>query len=843
MRTALVAVSLVVSLAVAAAPTVAAAPLEVLDPGGPGDVAPDRDWDVVHLHVDLALQPNGGRVEGFVELTVTSLTPGSDVLTLHQRALDVTRVEVGGGEVPFTLDDDHLRVTVGRSKGPVAVRVHYSATPRLGLHFRQPGRDSPDTMPEVWSQGEGEDNRYWMPLWDFPNDRHTLSTRFTAPEGWRVISNGEGGWDGQAWAYRMERQVVGYLVMVAAGPYDVVELGASPVPVEAWVPRGTPPNELMNVSGELPAILDFLGRWTGLPYPYPRYTEVYVQRFLYGAMENTTAVVVEKGFLHPDHERDTSHRGELVSVHEAAHHWFGDLVTCRTWQELWLNEAFATLAEGLWTEHTEGPEALAVMIRDWHRHGAGAGPLGGRWWSDGPGTGRSVYARGPAVLRMLQVELGEEAFQAGVRHYLQRHQEGLADTEDLRRALDDVTGRHLQWFFDQWVQLVGAPKLSGTWRFSEGEAVVDLRQEVPEGRAPWRFVLEVEVGTDDGVVQRRVRVDDEVTRVVIPSAQEPAWVALDPRGGVLATWDVDQPQAAWRAQLERSPSPLARLRAMDALAEDPDPEGVAALTTVVGSSAHPAARAVAVEALAASAHPDALPTLLTSLADADGRLRRAAARGLAKWPSHPDVAPALAARLRVEADDGVEADLLRALRAHDRSAAEGVARRVLREAATYRGQRHSAAVEVLGRSEDPQALDTLLGWVVPSTPHRVQHAAAHAAVLVAGTAFEGQARVQARRRVALALEPSLESDFVDTRSLAIRLLAEVGDERSIAALQGFVAVEEVPSLQAAARDAITAIRQRKEGPAEDAEVSGRLEDLEERLKALEDEVEDLRQRR
>ncbi|MEC7946315.1 MAG: M1 family aminopeptidase, partial [Myxococcota bacterium] len=268
------------------------------EPDGRGASAPDRNFDVRHLDLDLTLDPGSRAVSGTATLTVRRLWPGP--LRLDQVRLDIDAVTLDGEGVPWRIEGDHLVVEVpADADGDVAVR--YRATPRTGLHYRWVGADSVDRYPEVWSQGEGEDNRHWFPGWDHPNDRFTYTGRIDAPEGWTVLTNADG------------IDLVNYLVMVAAAPYDVHVHPEAPA-VTVLVPPGTPDRAVSPVLDPVPAMMRHMEARAGVPWPWGPYRQVFVQRFLYGGMENTGATVMNAERLLPDPSAAATRADSIESI-------------------------------------------------------------------------------------------------------------------------------------------------------------------------------------------------------------------------------------------------------------------------------------------------------------------------------------------------------------------------------------------------------------------------------------------------------------------------------------------------------------------------------------------------
>ncbi len=806
-------------------------PLALAGPGAPGSLGPDRDWDAVHLDLDLALDLEGRGIAGTATWTLAPLGPPPSAITLDQRGLAVSAVTLNGEPVPYTLGDHSLVIDTGPRTDPIELAVTYAATPKHGLHFRTPGRASPDDYAEAWSQGERLENRYWFPLVDDPGDRFTLSTRFTAPEGVRVLSNGVGDFDGQAWSYRLDEGLVSYLVMVAAGPYDVHTAPHDTVPLEAWVPPGTPDDVVQASWGATGAILDSLGELTGVAYPYPRYTTVYVQRFLWGGMENTTATVMNQRHLIGPERQETRLAVEYIVAHEAAHHWFGDLLTCRTWSELWLNEGFATFFGDEVVGLRMGPDHRATWVARRYAAARDGGPLAGRWWSTDDGSHRpwgQVYVKGASVLQMLRVLYGQDVFDAAIHRYVTGHAHGLVTTEDLRRAFEDETGDHLGWFFDQWVHLGPPPPVDIGWTWTQGTLTVTARQD---GDAAFVLPIDVHVGGQT----HRLWLDEGTGRWTLPVASRPNFVAVDPDGGLLSELRIDQDSAAWRAQALDSPTPYARLQALTALGDgDTTDETVALLTdlaTQPGGS--DALRVAAVQALAH--HRPATPVLVTALDSERARVRQAAADALGATGHDAGAAEALRRGARSDINVDVRLAALGALAHHDPQAAL----RLSRERLLQRGRplEQAKAAELIGRHGDTKDLGELKRLLHPRTPTGVRHAAATAAVRLVAHVESPSERRRLASALARDLEPMLDDADIRTRSHVLGLLAEVGDDRTVARLESWRRSTPVTHLADRARDTASQIRERQDAPpVPPAQAAGQLADLEARLTELEERL-------
>ncbi len=783
-----------------------AAPL--LTPDVRGSAAPDRTFDMERLQLALALDPAAGAVSGTATWTVRRL--GAGPLVLDQIALAIEAVEADGKPARWHTKGDTLVIEVPGDRAAVAVR--YRATPRDGLHFRRAG--AVDTHDEVWSQGEGEDNRYWFPGWDHPNDRFVYEGAITAPPGWKVLTNS--GHD-----------LVNYLVMVAAGPYEIIGTDT----ISAWVPPGTSPTAVARVLDPIPGMMSHFADRTGVPYPWGAYRQVFVQRFLYTGMENTSATIQDRWMVGDDRVAGTrGRRIASVVAHELAHQWYGDLLTCRNWRELWLNEGFATFFAADWEASLAGPDAWAAGVFGRYRASLGTSALAGRFHAgaDAPDHG-NVYNKGASVLQMLRVMLGEQTFWAGMRRYTEAHQRALVETDDLADAMEAASGRELGWFFQQWVELPYVPALTVSSAYQDGAVVVTVRQATGPERPAYTLPIEVEVGGATGPVVVTGWLDDAVLELRATLDAPPAYVAFDPRGGVLAAVEQTQDPDAWEAQL-RSPSPYARLLAIEALG-DTDRSAPLATLAADPAASFPMRRA----AVAALGEQRAHAALLPLLKEPDDALREAVAAALGASVGKVPV-PALVACVERDANPDVAAMALEALARLDGAAAAKLARTRLRVRSLEDVRLVAAAAGVLGTYGVASDLPALLRV---AAPERARLHALRGAAQLAARQDPGQTRTRMLGDVARATEGMLDDLDLRGREGAVAILAEVGDATSVSRLEALRRVDTGRDLRAAAAAAITAIQGRGTAPLATAnEIEARMEALERRVEEMLDEVEE-----
>ena len=790
-------------------------------PDGRNALVPDRPFDLERLELDLKLQPEARAVEGTARFTLRRLGPGP--LVLDQVALEIAAVRQAGVALPWRTSGDTLVIDVPQVNRGVEippVEVEYRAVPRTGLHWRLPGRGAVDGHAEVWTQGEQYDHRHWFPSFDHPNDRFAYEGHIQAPEGWRVHTNS--GPD-----------LVNYLVMVAAGDYEEVVHPADPS-LKLWVPPGTSPQATARVLDPLPAMRALFEVRTGQPWPWEGYLQVYAQRFPYGGMENTGATINDARQLVDDRVGHRQ-RTERVVAHELAHQWFGDLLTCRTFRELWLNEGFATFMEAEWERHQHGEHAYAGRLDDWTRWTQSGPALAGRFYHpEGAPVSGSVYAKGGKVLHMLRAELGEAVFWEGVARYVALHKHQLVDTIDLQRAMEEVSGRDLGWFFQQWVELAAIPAVGVKHRYQDGVLHVDFTQKIGPEQPRFTLPLRVAVGlAGGGEATLTGYLEGPSAHLQLKLDAPPAYVAVDPEGALLVQLQHDQDPAAWAAQALRA-APYARRVAVQALGETDHKDALVAILNQRPADEEERHRLVPLReaaVLALGAQRAHLAELSAAATDPSARVRIAAAQGLGRLPGEGS-ADLLSQLLRRDPNPDVQAAALRALAKVQPKAALPLARRLCGLKDVEEQELRAAALDVVGEHGAPGDLALLLD---PTAPGSLRNDGLEAAIALAAR-LEGPARTAVVEPAARFGERLLLDDDIRTRGAAAEALGALGSPRSIDALEAYRRVEREPDLVAGAEQAIQAVRRApKGGPARPkAEAEVLIEALEARVKALEE---------
>lgn len=794
---------------------VAAAAGEPLPVDTPGQAMPDRSWDFLDLHLEVDLDPRVRAIHGVARHTLEPIGPPSAWVELHEVGLNIEKVRVDAQDASgWTVQGETLRIPVTPLPGVRTVEVQFSGTPLHGLHFRGPPLD-PDV--EVWSQGEDEDNRYWYPGWDYPNDAFTATIAVTTPSRYQAYATG--AWvertdlpDGRArWSYRIDRPIPNYLVAVAVADYRVQREAGAPsleILTRANIPE-------INRKAQFKTMRDAMAwfeRRLGTPYPFPTWRSVAAHGFLYEAMENPGLTLFDEPLLGPAMPPLRT-PGEDVFVHELAHHWFGNLLHNYGWRELWLNEGFAEYYTNEWIAERYGVDAEAARVLAAREEALDDDtPLAPRGWSfdaDPDEPYGEVYGRGFAVLRMLRHDLGAETFDRAIQQWISENAGRFVDSDQLRRSLEAASGRHLGWWFDAFVHHGGhaAIRTSHAWN---GEKLEIRWVQAASG---YTLPVDVEIATGDTIRRERVWVRPGETSFQVPMATPPTWVAVDPDAAALAAWEHEQSAAEWIGQARRSPSACARLVAIDQLKRLETSQPVLdALAEAAADAARGADyRMAAIDALGAFG-ADASDRLWTIAANAAPPEQARALEALSRVAQKPERASELK-RLALRASEA--ATRAAALRAWDRTDPKGALltlSRIVEDRSASLDERQ-AAMERLAEHGSPGDVKRLLRAAGAADSRSLRQIAVLSAIDAFLRLPPSQQAADRAAVEALPLETARSPD-VQSRWHAVHWLSDLKTEAALSALDDLAEHDPVRAIREAAHAAAAAGRAEQKSPPE-----------------------------
>lgn len=507
---------------------------------------PERTYDLLHVDWRVSLYPETRAIAGTATNTLQPLRDGLTEVFFHAGKLDVLNVRVNDAPATFRMEGQRLIVPLGRAakaEEKLRVRIVYTARPEAGVYFVDAANAYPANTPMAYTQGEMEDTRYWLPTYDYPDDKATTSGTIETPAGWSALSNGRElgrniGADGRVTTrWTMEQPHVTYLISFIAGPYDVYRESWGTLPVSVWSPKGL--NDWGKATfGGTNDMVRFFSDLTGYKYPYAKFAQGLVADFPFGGMENITAVTNTIGVLHPAHEKPFAD-GEGLNLHELAHQWFGDTVTCSDWSHIWINEGFASFLPAFYVRHKYGQERYDLARLGTFDGGLGA-HLGNNRAMVHTGYNEAIemfdgyaYPGGASRLFMLMHKLGEKAFWKGIKDYLHAFQFKNATTADFFGAMSKSSGVDLSRFEKEWFYTAAYPRLkveatSSGAVVSQAEPYFDMKVDVAylSGGRVVRKTLDLSKGSAEVASAGKVWLDPDVRWMAQIEDQQP-WTAED----------------------------------------------------------------------------------------------------------------------------------------------------------------------------------------------------------------------------------------------------------------------------------------------------------------------------
>ena len=775
----------------------------------------NRSYDVLHYKIEVSIDDKKKSVDGTVTTTLIPFFPQLRTIEFDAEKLDIRRVWMGTKTLKFNVLPKTLEIQLDKpysSRDTLTVSVQYSCTPKKGLYFTQPDSGYPEKPLQIWTQGEDMDNHFWFPCYDYPNDRATSEVIATVAGNYTLVSNGklvsvrEDKKNGtKTWFWSQTKPHVSYLIMLAAGNYALLKDKAGSLPLEYYVyPKNV--EDAKVCFAETPGMIQFFARKIGIDYPWDKYAQVLIADFNEGGMENTSATTLMDDATVYDARTRVDESPVSLIAHEMAHQWWGDLVTCKDWRHLWLNEGFASYFDPLYFEYSRGRDEFEYIMSQQQQNGINTDKHQGRKPVVSVGSyGSNVYSRSAAILHMLRFVLGDDMFWRAIHHYLEKHQYTTVETNDLKRAIEEATGQNLYWFFDQWFYKAGHPVFDVTYDWSDSARVVHMKvtqtQTIDSLTGIFRTPVAVQVVTPSGSVLDTVDVLSRDTVYTIQAPAKPHMVHFDKGNWLLKEVNFHKLREEWRYQAEKAESPVDRLNAIKTLAQLPDSDDIIPLFSRIAlHDPFWAVRSRVITGLQDSfTQNDSMKqiiksTLLAACRDSNSHVREGAVSGLSARRGD-DVVVALHTALS-DSSYEVVASALRSLAKADSAHAEPVLLAHL-NMPSHRNAIVNAALSMLGHLDSTKAVDVAL-----EKAKYGQHPWTRYTALSVLSRYG-----KYRKEVVPFLTTLLHDKNTYLRSMAMRMLGEMGDNSVLPALET-IATDNGDADAKVAKDSIEKIKKR-----------------------------------
>lgn len=514
--------------------------------------------DLVHTKLEARFDYEKSYMYGKVWITLTPHFYSVDSLTLDAKGMDIKAVGLVKGTVTapakYTYNGRQIFIKLDKTyqKGQqYKVYIDYTAKPdeldkggsaaisdNKGMYFINPKGIDKEKPTQIWTQGETESTSAWCPTIDKPNQKCTQEFFLIVPQKYVSLSNGkllqqQKNADGTRTDYwKMELPHSPYLFFIGIGDYAVIKDTYKGKEVSYYVEKEYAP-VARKIFGNTPDMIAFFEKLTGVNYPWVKYSQMTARDYVSGAMENTTATLHQESAQQDARQLLDGNEWESTIAHELFHHWFGDYVTAKSWSNLTVNESFANFSQVLWDEFKYGKDAGdAENYKNMEQY------LGSPedakknlvrfYYKDREDMFDLVsYQKGGRILNMLRIFLGEEAFSKGLNLYLNTYKFDNADANQLRLAFEEVSGKDLNWFFNQWYFSSGHPKLNITYSYSGADksATVNVKQTQPNAAFTLPVAIDIYVGGKK--TRHEVRVTEKDQTFSFPVSSQPDLVNFD----------------------------------------------------------------------------------------------------------------------------------------------------------------------------------------------------------------------------------------------------------------------------------------------------------------------------
>jgi len=815
--------------------------------------APSKEIDVLHLKLEVTPNFEERTVSGTVRINFSPLAKSLEELSLDAIDLYIDSVKSSAGIQDYQNTDEKLIITF---KKPIPagkesyVEVSYSAEPEIGLYFRTEGMGYKEGEDHLWTQGEMHEHRHWFPCYDYPNERFTSEVITHVPEGMVALSSGRKVSEKKnsktglvAWHWKQDQPHVNYLITLCAGNFVKIEDSYRDIPMAFWTPPGRIEHAEIYFDGTK-KMMKFFEDYIGFDYPWDKYDQVVVEDFNWGGMENVSQTTLTTRAIQDEETRKVRSAEGLVA-HELAHQWFGDLITCKDWSHIWLNEGFATYYDALYHEDEYGRDRFLWEIRGNANAVLKAkNDLKPMIWKKYEGEVEQfdyrAYSKGSWILHMLRSRLGDELYRKVIKAYLERFSFDVARTEDLMGIIEELSGQDWDQFFDEYVFHAHHPELSVAYSYDAktklAKISVEQKQKLSETVLTFTVPLNVRFISGKTVHTETLQVSQTKEDFYVSLSKKPEVFRVDPDFELLAKIDTKTPKPMLFAQLKNEDDMMGRILAIESLQKNADKKVIVAITKVLNEDSFWGVRTVAADALKEIGTEDAREALLESLYQDDARARDAVVKALGAY-FHESVPFKLTSLLEDEPNAYIASSAIGGLAPYH---SEDVEAALLKELSTDSlfQRRSVSAMRAMQKQRDPVYIAPIRERLESDGHLYESNDVGGALAVIATLASEEDEKDSVRSFIMSYLSSPKERIMIG----AVNALASLNDPQAIAALEALNSGKPDSPKRKAVQKALTSL---KSSDKQDANIKSLREDflkIQEANEKMQKEFEEMKKR-
>ncbi|MDB5201719.1 MAG: family metallopeptidase [Ferruginibacter sp.] len=562
-----------------------------------------RTNDLVHTKLDVRFDYDKSYMYGKEWLTLQPHFYPTDSVLLDAKGMDIKELSLVKGTAKSTLkysyDGKQLNVKLDKlykAGEKYTLYIDYTSKPNeleaegsaaitdaKGLYFINPKGEDKDKPTQIWTQGETEANSAWMVTIDKPNQKTTEEISMTVPSKYVTLSNGlllsqKKNSDGTRTDYwKMDLPHAPYLFFMGVGDFVITKDSYKGKEVSYYTEKEYAPYA-RKIFGNTPEMIKFFSEKLGVDYPWQKYSQIVGRDYVSGAMENTTATLHQESAYQNARQLVDGNGWEETIAHELFHQWFGDLVTAESWSNLTVNESFANYSEYLWDEYKHGKDyADAHNLEDMQGYlgsGSESKNLVRYYYADKEDMFDAVsYNKGGRILNMLRNYVGDDAFFKSLNLYLTTNKFKAGEAGLLRLAFEEVTGKDMNWFWNQWYYGSGHPKLKISYNYDLPGVSRVIIEQTQKSDKVFKLPIAVDIyGTGGAKTRYNVWVDAKIDTLSFNTGSKPELINVDADKILLAEKTDDKTEANFIAQWKYAKNYMDRREALDFFAKKNMPE-------------------------------------------------------------------------------------------------------------------------------------------------------------------------------------------------------------------------------------------------------------------------------